>query len=237
MAGELRLAKQLQAESLELAERLQQPFNQAYARSFAALFANLRSQFAEAVEHASIAQRVADQHGFPVWFGAATIHQSVALGCSQNPATAIPTLVHMLGLWQAGGAELSRPAVLWGLARCHAAAGDVTSALQAIDEALATAQRTSEGFILPEIYRLRGELLHARAPADSPWQDALASAVATAHSQGARLLELRAIRTLCALSPDDRAGARGARLGELLRQLRDTGESDRELDEAAAVLS
>lgn len=237
MSGEIRSAHQLRAEALALAERLGQPFNLAYARSFAALLSNIRTEFAEAAQHASVAQQVADQHGFPVWYGAATIHQSIALGNSGGAASAIPVLVHMLGLWQAGGAELSRPVFLWGLARCHVCAGDVTAALGALDEALATSKRTGEDLLLPEILRLKGELLHQQDPANVDlWRGQLLSAISSARLQGAKLLELRALATLLRCSAAERASSAGARLLELTRELREAGENDAELDDAQAAL-
>lgn len=237
MSGEVRRAQQLQAEALALAERLGQPFNLAYAHSFAALLANIRSRFADAARHAAVARQVADEHGFTVWYGAATIHQSIALGNSGEAASAIPVLSHMLGLWQAGGAELSRPLFLWGLARCNVSAGDIPAALRALDEALETSKRTGEGLLLPDILRLRGELLHAQEPANVElWQSQLSVAVSSARLQGARLLELRALTTLLARASGEQASDDRERLLELTRELREAGESDSELDVAEAVL-
>lgn len=237
MSGEVRAAKQLQADALALAERLGQPFNLAYARSFAALFGNIRGEFAEAIQHASVAQQVADEHGFTVWYGAATIHQQIALGNTGQASAAIPVLMHMLGLWQAGGAELSRPLFLWGLARCHVAAGDISAALAALDEALATSKRTSEGLLLPEILRLKGELLQLQDPANTElWQGQLSIALASARLQGARLLEVRTLATLLDCSTGQAAVETRERLLALTRELREAGESDPELDRAESAL-
>jgi tetratricopeptide (TPR) repeat protein len=217
---------------------LGQPFNLAYARSFAALFGNIRGEFAEAIQHASVAQQVADEHGFTVWYGAATIHQQIALGNTGQANAAIPVLIHMLGLWQAGGAELSRPLFLWGLARCQVAAGDLPAALEALDEALVTSTRTSEALLLPEILRLKGELLHRQQPMNAEhWQGALATAVASARLQGARLLELRALATLLGCSTGQALADSRERLQTLTRDLRAAGESDPELDSAETALS
>jgi len=236
--GESQRAEQLRSEALALAERLAQPFNLAYARSFAALLGNLRCDFADAVKHASIGQQVADDHGFPVWYGAATIHLSIALGNSGDAANAIPVLVHMLTLWQASGAELSRPIFLWGLARSQATSGDTAAALAALEEAVAVSTRTGEQLMLPEILRLRGELLHAREPANvEVWQSQLSAAVSCARLQGARLLELRALTTLLTRVSGQLAQGTRGRLLQLAGELRDAGEAGAELQSAEAALN
>jgi tetratricopeptide (TPR) repeat protein len=237
MAGESRRAERLQAEALELAERLGQPFNQAYAYSFAALLGNVRSKFSDAAKHAGVARQVAEKHGFTVWYGAATIHHAIVLGNTGQAATAIPVLIHMLALWKAGGAELSRPIFLWGLARCQVATGDVEAGLQALDEAVETSGHTGEGLLLSEILRLRAELLHTRdAQNVEAWRGQVLEAVAVARSQGAVMLELRALGTLATLTPDRGTQRDLGRLQELVSMLRDAGETDSEIEDAEAVL-
>jgi hypothetical protein len=235
MAGEFTHADRLQAEALELAHRLARPFNLAYAYSFAALLGNIRGMYEDAAKHAALAKQVAHEHGFPIWLGAATIHESIALGHAKDPKSAIPVLVHMLGLWQAGGAELNRPFFLWGLAECQRAAGEASGALQTVEEALAQSDRTGECFLRSELHRLRGELLHAQSP-ESAWLDELRTAASCARTQKADFLELRALSSLCARNSDKQGSPELERLAELIKRMRGAGEEAPELARAEALL-
>lgn len=235
MMGEVRRSERLQGEALELAERLVRPFNRAYAHAFAALHDNLRRRFAEAAQHAARGAAIAEEHGFPVWYGAATMHGAIARG-TEEPAASIPVLAHMLGLWQAGGAELNRPFFLWGLALCQHAANDDVAALATLDEATAQARRSGEAFMASEQHRLRGEIYYARSKGQDPrWREEVLQAAAIAREQGARELELRALSSLA----DPRPGpgtSELARIRELLARSRDAGEDHEELRAAEARL-
>jgi len=235
MTGEVRRSERLQGEALELAERLVRPFNRAYAHSFAALHNNARGRFAEAAQHAARGAAIAEEHGFPVWFGAATMHGAIARG-SEQPAASIPVLTHMLGLWQAGGAELNRPFFLWGLALCQRAAGDVDGALATLEEATTQAKRSGEAFMASEQHRLRGELYAARSAGQDPRaREEILRAATLAREQGASELELRALSSLGEPRPGP-GTPELARLRELLARSRAAGEDHEELRAAEARL-
>lgn len=234
LMGRVRAADASQTEALELAERLGRPFNRAYAHAFASLHYNLRNSYTHAAEHAEKAVAIAEQHGFPVWQGAATMHGAIARGNNGDPETAIAILTHMLQLWQAGGAELNRPFFMLGLASCQSAASRNAEALATLEESLALARRSGEFFVLSKQHRLRAELLHAANPSQAEaWRTEFELAATVAREQGALLFELRA---RCALLARDPAapGCR-ARLGELIGFLRTTGEDHEELARAEAL--
>lgn len=235
MMGEVHRSERVQAEALELAERLLRPFNRAYAHAFAALHGNARGRFAEAAQHAARGAAIAEEHGFPVWLGAASMHGAIARG-SEEPAASIPLLTHMLGLWQAGGAELNRPFFLWGLALCQRAAGDMASALVTLDEADAQAKRSGEAFLSSEHHRLRGEIHGAASGGTDPrFREEILRAAAVAREQGACELELRALLSLGEPRPGP-GTAELARIRELLARARDAGEDHEELKAAESRL-
>ena len=70
--------------------------------------------------------------------------------------------------------------------------GAVDEAIERLEEFLAHSRETGERGLVSELYRLKGEALARRAPADPEAARALEQAVAIAQEQGATLLTLRA---------------------------------------------
>jgi predicted ATPase len=86
------------------------------------------------------------------------------------------------------------------LSEAEARAGDLERAIVALDEALATVERTGYRAFEAEVRRARGEMLLRRDPADiAPAEQALQTAVATARQHGTRAFELRAALSLAKL--------------------------------------
>ena len=86
------------------------------------------------------------------------------------------------------------------IAEAEARAGDVDRALAILDEALATSDRTGHRAFDAELYRVRGEMLLKRDPANSALaEEAFQTAIAVAQRQGARSFELSAALVLAKL--------------------------------------
>ena len=86
------------------------------------------------------------------------------------------------------------------LAELDAEAGDLQSALTCVDEGLALAQETEQRWSDVFLYRLRGEILLQRNPADlTAAEDAFLTALAVAKQQGARSFGLQAALALAKL--------------------------------------
>jgi predicted ATPase len=86
------------------------------------------------------------------------------------------------------------------LSETEARAGDLERAIAALDEALATVERTGYRAFEAELRRARGEMLLRRDPADfAEAEQALQTAVAIARQQGTRAFELRAALSLAKL--------------------------------------
>ena len=229
----------LQLEALELADRLARPFDLAYAQCFIAMLENLRRDFAAAAKHAGQAIVISQKHGFNIWLGAGTLQLAIAKGGLGQLEEAIPMLGATLAVWQAGGAELSRPYFLAGLAQCHRAAGAITEALAATDEALAHSERYQERYLNAELRRVRAELLAASSAATVEECEAeFHRAIEIARQQGARLLELRATTSLHAFCmeyqrPQDWRDS----LEQIARSLALDGLDTSDLREAEALLA
>jgi predicted ATPase len=86
------------------------------------------------------------------------------------------------------------------LAEAEARAGNVDRAVAALDEALATSERTCHRSFEAELHRVRGEMLVKRDPANPvPAEKAFETAIAVSKRQGTRSFELRAALSLAKL--------------------------------------
>jgi predicted ATPase len=86
------------------------------------------------------------------------------------------------------------------LSEAEARAGDLERAIETLDEALGTADRTGFRAYEAELHRARGEMLLKREPpVFTPAEQALRTAVAVARQQGTRAFELRAALSLAKL--------------------------------------
>jgi predicted ATPase len=85
----------------------------------------------------------------------------------------------------------------WACWPRRTAAGRPDEALRLLDEALAQVNRTGERFFEAELHRLKGESLLAMSPLQAhEAETALATSIAVARRQGAKLLEDRATTSL-----------------------------------------
>jgi predicted ATPase len=96
--------------------------------------------------------------------------------------------------------KINRSPFLALLAEAYQLDGQIEAALTTLDEALTVAQQTGESWWDAELYRLKGELLiQANAQPDDAVEAYFHQAIEFAHQQQAKLLELRAVMSLCRL--------------------------------------
>jgi predicted ATPase len=135
----------------------------------------------------------------------------------------------------ATGAELDHPYYLGLLGEALAATGGPAEGLVVVDEAIRMVGTARPFYYLPELHRIRGDLLARDPAAAGEAARAYERAMALAAGHGARSAELRAALGLCRLpEPARPAGAR-----ERLRRLYDgfgEGFSTPDLRAAAALL-
>jgi predicted ATPase len=96
------------------------------------------------------------------------------------------------------GTRLFEPYSLALLAEAQGQAGRPSRGLELLDEALTIAGNHRELYYEAEMHRLRGDLLLRSDPTAA--RQALERAAQVAHTQGARLFELRAAESLARLS-------------------------------------
>jgi predicted ATPase len=202
-------------DAIATADALERPFDLAYAHTWAAMFESLDRNFARAAEHAGQAMEISQRHGFDGWLAAGAMQ----LGVAQAGLGAAPQALALIGgtlpAWQGSGAEVTIVFFLAGLAEAHRAAGQHEQALEAVNRAIAHAERHGERWYDAELYRRRGEWLLQQAGTESGDAGAsdgeadLRRAVEIAREHGARRFELRAAlglaRVLAAVGDAPRA--------------------------------
>ncbi len=192
LLGEPEEAAARSRDAVRLARDSSQPSTLALALHFAAVLHQFRGEPNAVREFASAALAVAVEHRFAFWQAGATVLLGWAEAASGTGGTAL--LEQGIESWRATGSGTYLAYFLALLADARARCGNVDAALAALDEADRVAVVTSERLYEPEVHRLRGELLAARAPEAA--ETSLLAAVSTAVAQQARSLELRAAVSL-----------------------------------------
>ena len=139
----------------------------------------------------------ANAHGFGQWLIFAHFFEGWAWTHDGQVEAGMTRMQNSLAEHRATCARWGESLFLTLLADAHGCAGQIDSALALVDEALAIARKTGEGFYLAEAYRLKGELLWRESSpqpeaAEACWQQALT----IARNQGARAWEWRAVSRL-----------------------------------------
>jgi DNA-binding winged helix-turn-helix (wHTH) protein len=193
------------------------PYSLASAEIQLAYLHQYRGEKAETLHWATSALATATEHGFPIRAAQADILGGWAQAVTAGDAAGVERLRAGLAGYLATGAELDHPYYLGLLGEALAATAGPPDGLVVVSEAIRMAGTARPFYYLPELHRIRGDLL-ARDPGSAGRAaDAYGQAMALAAGHGARSPELRAATRLCRLP--ERARPAGAR--ERLRRLYD----------------
>jgi DNA-binding winged helix-turn-helix (wHTH) protein/energy-coupling factor transporter ATP-binding protein EcfA2 len=169
-----------------------------------------RDEPAETLRWARRALAHATEHGFPIRAAQAAILGGWAVAVTGADAGGVEQLRSGLAVYLATGAELDHPYYLGLLGEALAATAGAPEGLVVVEEAVRTVGTERPFYYLPELHRLRGDLL-ARDPDGA--EEAVAAytlAMELAAGYGGRSPELRAALRLCRLPEGVRpAGATG----------------------------
>jgi len=195
-------AMQRSQAALALARELAHPFSLVWALSWAASLHGLRREYRRALDYAESSVALATEQGFAQWGAQGAILRGWARAMLGQPDAGIVQIQQGLMAYQSTGAALFRPFFLTLLAEGYRRADQATEGLQVLAEALDVVDSTAERFYEAELHRLQGELLLAQGGTEHTFAEAercLRQALATARSQQARSLELRAATSLSRL--------------------------------------
>jgi predicted ATPase len=195
-------------QAVTLARELAHPFSLGIALVFAAWLHLLRRAGPLTQECAEATIALAAEHGFTVLLAQGTIYRGWALAERYaEPAAGqrqreegITQMQRGLAAWRATGAKVFRPYGLALLAEASAKLARHEAALTLLAEALGMTNETEERRWDAELYRLKGELLRARATEqDTEAETCFRQALDIARHQQAKSWELRAVTSLSRL--------------------------------------
>ena len=187
--------------ALELARQSEYPLLIAFANDIHCNTLTELRRPADCLVFAEEALRFSRKHLLIFWEAGHTIKVGCARAHVGDPVSGIQEMKAGIAAWKDVGAALHLPT--WGcrLAEALMLADATADAATVLEDALSTALRTGELFMLAELYRLRGRLSvrlsrFAEAEAD------FLRASEVARQQGAKLFELRAANDLAQLWAD-----------------------------------
>jgi DNA-binding winged helix-turn-helix (wHTH) protein/predicted ATPase len=209
------------------------PYSLASAEVQLAYLHLYRDEPAEALGWAERAAVTAGEHGFPIRAAQADILGGWALAAAGDGA-GVGRLRDGLAAYLATGAELDHPFYLGVLGHALGATGAAGEGLAAVERAIALAGTARPFYYLPELHRLRGDLLAAGGHPGAA-ADAYGRAMELAAAHGARSPELRAALRLCLLPEGARPEDAPARLRALYDRFEE-GFATPDLRAAAAMV-
>jgi DNA-binding winged helix-turn-helix (wHTH) protein/predicted ATPase len=157
----------------------------------------------------------ADQHGFPIRAAQAAILRAWARTATGAGDDGVDELRAGLAAYLATGAELDHPYYLGLLADALAATAGPAEGLAVVEQAIRMVGTARPFYYLPELHRLRGDLLARDGWRTAHAAEAYRLAMAIAADHGARSPELRAATRLCLLPAGSRPEDAHTRLREL----------------------
>lgn len=193
LQGDPLASEQAVKDLLSHVEKLNRPFDSAYAHVWIASLRNLQRRYAEATFHAGVGIEIAERFGYGTWRTAAALQSSMAAAVPTGAAEWLSMLQEKHSEFIAGGAESSASFYLWGQARAFAQGGNTDASRLALASAMAHADKAGETYLMAEL------LLALAASGADDSQTAmqqLECALMTAEQQGAVATALRAA---CAL--------------------------------------
>ena len=203
-------AKRLAA-GLAGARELAHPQTLAVALHIAAQTHHLRGEAPLVLVYAKEAMELADEYGLAVWVMYGLIELGWAEAELGDAEGGIKKMQRGLADYELTGAKLRAPYFLGLLADQLGKSGRVEEGLAAITEAIRAAEQTGEGYALPELHRIKGNLLlnssgllkdgvlpgrSSRLSALSEARASFSEALTIAQEQGAKSWELRAALSL-----------------------------------------
>jgi len=149
-------------EALTLARDLSEPHVVAHTLYFVAIVHLLRREPQLAREFAEASRDVSSEHGLVLYDASATIVLGWALSEQGMEEEGIEQMRQGIAAHEATGTEMARPLFLSLLGEALGKTHQTEEGLDLLEEALSLIHRKGERCYLPELYRIKGELLLMR---------------------------------------------------------------------------
>jgi predicted ATPase len=198
--GEAERARQLSDESNRRAAELGHAASIASALFFRTVLESRRRDVLATRVAVESLLAVAEEHNLKTYTDLGRVYANWVRGKEGDPEAGAVRLKEAMATYLALGNKSAAPSFHGLLAELEAMRPDLDGALTAIDQGLAMAEETGAHYTDPYLYRLRGEFLAMRRPADPvPADEAFQTAIAIAKGQGARGYALLASLALAKL--------------------------------------
>lgn len=224
-------------ETLALAQATSHPYSLTNLHIYAAWIYQYRREVWLMQAPAQTAVNLCQQFGYSSSLFQSMILVGWALVQQGQASEGIACLKTSFAAWRSYNSHDHWPAYIALSAEAYGQVGQPVEGLLIVEEALAIVEVTEQGFVEPELYRLKGELLWMRGAADDDVEFCLRKAIAIALHQQAKSLELRASLSLARLwqQQDKRTQAYDL-LAEIYGWFTE-GFDTRDLQEAKALLA
>jgi class 3 adenylate cyclase/tetratricopeptide (TPR) repeat protein len=187
--------------AIQRADAIDHPHSQAYACYYASVLHALRGEMSRAQRYAERCRDLSEEHGFRQWHGLAQAVRGICVTIPDSSSRAVEEIRAAMNEYRGAGYQLGITALYVLLCPALLLGQDYEAALALIEQGLTTTSRNSERIFEAELYRLKARALILRGSPDVG-TEFLQKALATARSQHAKALELRAATDLAALWVD-----------------------------------
>jgi predicted ATPase/DNA-binding winged helix-turn-helix (wHTH) protein len=181
------------------AQELSYAFSWARALLRAAVLHRYRREVRAAQGRAEVFMTIVTEQGFEHYVGGAMLEQGWALAAQGQDEQGMAQMHQGLAALQATGTELLVAEYLVLLAEAYGRIGQAEEGRRRLAEALARVDAAGEHYYAAEGSRLQGELRRQSTPDEPEAECCFHQALAVAHRQQAKSLELRAAMSLCRL--------------------------------------
>jgi hypothetical protein len=195
LLGEAQTASRWSDDAIALARKLGHPFSEAHALIFAAFLHRERRDAHRTRLLAEGAAAIARERGFAQLLARAAVMRGWAMCQAGEADSGVRQMREAIGAIRQVSATFV-PYSLACLADGCRQAGRSADALEIVSDALSRADATGERFYVPELLRVRGELLFEVHRDRDGAEASFRTALAHASRQHARTLEIRALDSL-----------------------------------------
>jgi hypothetical protein len=207
--GEIATCHALRDEGIAIAKELNDMNSLALALNWAAGLAVYEGDPAEVDRFASELIEISTRHNFVWWLAQAESYRGWARSASGDTAEGISWIEQGIRDLRATGTLLALPANLGRKAEALYLADRTSEALEAINEAIAIAERFEYGYCSAELHRLRGVFLAAIETEEAQIEPSFREAIRIAKEQKSVSLEKRAEATYAEYRRQKASGAGG----------------------------
>ena len=196
--GYLDQARQASRDSHAYALELSHPFTRAYIMFWDTLHHHYCREIQKTRELAEATMNFCSEYQLDFWHSVALILHGWALAEQSEFEIGIAEMEKGISAYRAisGGFVEAYYRALF--AEQYAKQGDIKKGLTLVDEGIARVELSGEGWCEAELFRIQGELLQMRGEVTDA-ENVFRRAIAVAHGQEAKLLELRAALSLARL--------------------------------------